>query len=397
MKRRTTLGALMGALAASTGIGTAANQSNSQQAGEDSNSIPKPVKIDTAAVEQTQFHAQKIKQRVNSVNAAGINQNAAKHTEKNKQLLEKSKSSADNWEAFLAAREAAVNGATALGYAEAKEGGLTEDGILDKRSEVMQKLNQKSQSLERECRNNRSLVVLSEVQRSLEAGQNHLEQIPSLFASTERSQTQNLAQARGSIEAGLMNVQDAKLILRSNEATVTMSGGIPLSEKRQEIVTAAAELSQSTSYDTETLAADVHESATGYYKKATSLEEKDYEEAATISALRSVALHRVAEELTEITNPWNSDERLLASEVSSVKDAASHEIEQSYDNYSGNPLALVLLNTAEGYLDNGDRLLERAMSRQNAENREALLLARGEYEVAAALGNCLGPLLENWQ
>ncbi|SEW26288.1 hypothetical protein [Natrinema salifodinae] len=394
MKRRTTLGAIAGAVVGTAGIGAARGVAATSTSSGTDREIPRPVTLSSEAIQRIQTHAQ-VQPATNIDHDELTNPDAVKQANRQQALLEKSIAASDDWDALVAARQSTVSGYTVEGYQKAASGTITENSIKNEVADVRSAIGRAKRALKRQPKSDKSLVVLGEVQHSLNAGTDHLDQVPTLFESGKRSTETSLAQAYSSVKAASMSVTDAELINSSNaevfgESTSTGSTG-PSVEYDAVIPTERSEIAKS--YDSDRYASIAAESADGYRNRAKTLAERGYDEAAVISSLKGDAMMVAADELTSVPNPWTTDQGVTISATTESAERARASVEEATEERTDDPLSLVLQNTAYDQQLYADSMLERSEAQLDPEETESLVVSLASYQTAEAISNSLDEIL----
>ncbi|WP_157231433.1 hypothetical protein [Halostagnicola larsenii] len=396
MKRRTTLSTIAGAIVGISGIGTAA-AANSVSAPNSRRGSPS-VKISDEAIGQAQSLAESSAgiQANNSVGIQSVdnretNAFVARHSNRQKSLLKQSKETSDNWEAFITAREAAMNGFTAEGYQKGESEDISEESIINEVESIRSKLKTTKKDIERQPSNKKDLIVQGEIQHSLNSALDHLEQVPELFESGDEPKEICLAQAYSSIKAASMNVSDSKHINNSNPENTDNSSAIEGYEKA--VSTTSANLTKS--YNSNNYASIVAESADGYRSQTQTMMERGLTEVAFINSIKSDAMRLVAGDLTSIPNPWVSKKRVTIEATNERARTARTSIQQTKQEIEEDPLTLELLDMIDSRERYANSMLETSKSKKNPEDTQSLVIALANYKIAESLSNNLGDILES--
>ncbi|HDH44525.1 MAG TPA: hypothetical protein ENG66_03935 [Thermococcus sp.] len=305
-----------------------------------------------------------------------------------------SKSEKDSWKALTNAREASVEAVTVIAYAQAKEGKLSEEDVLNEAPTWMNKLQILKTRLRYNGKNlEYSLIITAEVERSLDSAENWLNQAQEILNSNNRSKELRIAYAMGTLEAVRGNLEDAEFLLNSLQKDGTDQEGIitGIYTRFNKEVTLKLD---NRDYPKESFANLTLHEAKGFIKRAEPRFNHGFKASATIDVMHAFVLAESLDTLSKVPDPWYTNATITANDIYQAKKQAVQALNEAIKSANDNVLSLYLLRFVDSEIKTADSLVKRSIDSGRFENTESLRLAYALYFRAASYAKNVNKVIE---
>lgn len=354
--------------------------------------ISSPIAVDNSVLENAINRAEHLISQAQSIQSN--DKEIQRFLQSALKKLNTAKSEKDSWKALTNAREASVEAMTVIAYAQAKEGKLSEEDVLNEVPTWMNKLQILKTRLRYNGKNlEYSLIITAEVERSLDSAENWLNQAQEILNSNNRSKELRIAYAMGALEAVHGNLEDAEFLLNSLQKDGSDQEGIITGIYTRFNKEVTLKLDNRV-YPKESFANLTLHEAKEFIKRAETRFNHGSKASATIDVVHAFVLAESLDTLSKVPDPWYTNATITANDIYQAKKQAVQALNEAIKSANGSVLSLYLLRFVDSEIKTADSLVKRSIDSGRFENTESLRLAYALYLRAASYAKNVNKAIE---